>query len=146
MIKVKTDGSGGKLLDKTISVLTNDERNREIKLTVSGNILKFATIIPERVDFAGVEGEDLQTVVMIIPKKEYPFKILDILAVEKSNISYRLKEINTSNRTEYTIEIKNLKTDKGFYNEVIELVTDSSIRPKIKLSINALIREKPKTK
>jgi len=134
------------LLDKTISVLTNDERNREIKLTISGNILKFATIIPERVDLAGVEGEDLQTVVMIIPKKDYPFKILDILTVEKSNISYQLKEINTSDRIEYTIEIKNLKTDKGFYNEVIELITDSSVKPKIRLNINALIREKPKTK
>lgn len=134
------------MLDKTISVLTNDERNREIKLTISGNILKFATIIPERVDLAGVEGEDLQTVVMIIPKKDYPFKILDILTVEKSNISYQLKEINTSDRIEYTIEIKNLKTDKGFYNEVIELITDSSVKPKIRLNINALIREKPKTK
>ena len=131
------------MLDKTISVLTNDERNREIKLTISGNILKFATIIPERVDLAGVEGEDLQTVVMIIPKKDYPFKILDILTVEKSNISYQLKEINTSDRIEYTIEIKNLKTDKGFYNEVIELITDSSVKPKIRLNINgkAIIHE-----
>jgi len=117
--------------------------NPKIYLTISGNVEKFVTIMPKRISLVGVEGQELQTIVKIIPEEKYPFKILDILAVEKSNISYQLKEINTSDRTEYAIEIKNLKKDKGYYNEVIELVTDSKIKPKIKLNINGLIREKP---
>ena len=131
------------MLKKKITVLTNDKMNPKIYLTISGNVEKFVTIMPKRISLVGVEGQELQTIVKIIPEEKYPFKILDILAVEKSNISYQLKEINTSDRTEYAIEIKNLKKDKGYYNEVIELVTDSKIKPKIKLNINGLIREKP---
>ena len=113
-------------------------------MTIAGNVTKFVTIIPKRTSLVGVEGQELQATVKIIPEEKYPFKILDILSIEKSNISYQLKKINTPDKTEYEIEIKNLKKDKGYYNEVIELVTDSKIKPKIKLHINGIIREKPK--
>jgi len=132
------------LLKKKITVLTNDEMNPKIHLTIAGNVTKFVTIIPERISLVGIEGQELQMTAKIIPEEEYPFKILDILAVEKSNFSYQLKKINTSDKTEYEIEFKNLKKDKGYYNEEIELVTDSKIKPKITLNINGLIREKPK--
>jgi len=116
--------------------------NPKIHLTISGPVEKFVTIIPKRVRLVGVAGQELKTTVEIIPEEQYPFKIQEIRTVEDSNVSYQLKEKKNSDKIKYTIEIQNLKKDKGYYNEVIELVTDSKIKPKIRLNINGLIREK----
>ncbi|MCP4720219.1 MAG: hypothetical protein GY860_12245 [Desulfobacteraceae bacterium] len=133
MIKVKTDGFSRELLKKIITVLTNDGKNSKINLTISGIVEKIVTISPKRVSLVGVEGEDLQAVVKVIPDEKYSFKILDIISNEKSNINYQLTGIKKLGKLEYVIEIQNLKKNTGYYKETIVLKTDSSIKPEIKI-------------
>lgn len=131
------------MLKKKITVFTNDPMKPKIFLTISGEVEKFATIIPKRVSFIGVVGQKLRSEVRIIPDEKYPFRINEIISIEPSNIRNELREIKTDNGIEYVVLIENLKTDKGYYNEVLQIITDSDIRPKIRLNINGVIREKP---
>jgi hypothetical protein len=126
-----------------VTVFTNDEMNSTINLTITGNVERFVTIIPKKPLIAGVEGQNLQTIIKIIPEKKYPFKILDIIGNEKLNFSYNLEEVDMkSSQIEYILKIQNLMKNKGSYSEDITLKTDSILKPVIKIHVNGIIREK----
>ena len=128
-------------MKKRITIFTNDPMNPKLYLTISGKVDKFASITPKRVSFIGVVGQNLRSKVTIIPEKKYPFTIKEVVSAEASNVRNELREIKTENGIKYVVFIENIKTDKGYYNEVLEIITDSDIRPKIRLHINGIIRE-----
>ncbi|MBF0412122.1 MAG: hypothetical protein HQK70_05360 [Desulfamplus sp.] len=137
-IKVNTRGYGGRKLMKTIAVMTNDSKNPEISLTVSGNVDKFVTITPSVVRLNGKVGEELKSMVKVIPEDKYPFTVTKIRAQEGKDIKYELKEEKSvSGGKEYSVSVENLKKDAGFYYDVLILETDSKIQPEIKINIMA---------
>ena len=139
-IEVKTDGSGGKKLKKTISVFTNDINNTIIPLTIAGNVEKFATITPPKLRLSGVAGQALSREIRIIPEKKYPFKILDITTKKNSDIKFTLNEVAVSKRTEYLLTVQNLKKNQGKYHHTIKIKTNSQIKPEIKIHVIGNIR------
>jgi len=84
--------------------------------------------------------------VKIIPEEKYPFKILGDRAVHKKNISYELKEVKRSEKTEYVLTVANLKKEKGRYLETIRLKTDSKIRTEISIRVYGYILDRPSAK
>lgn len=125
---------------KTIAVLTNDSKTAESNLTVSGNVEKFVTITPSVVRLNGKIGEDLKSLVKIIPEGKYPFAVSKISAQDGKNIKYELKEEKSaSGSKEYSVTVENLKKDAGFYYDVLILETDSKIQPEIKINVMARI-------
>ncbi|MBF0228211.1 MAG: hypothetical protein HQK63_01240 [Desulfamplus sp.] len=137
-IKVNTKGYGGRKLMKTITVITNDSKTPESNISVSGNVEKFADITPSVVRFNGKIGEELKTVVKVVPESKFPFLVLKVRSQEEKakNIKYELKEDKAaSGNKEYSITVENLKKDAGFYYDVLILETDSKIQPEIKINV-----------
>lgn len=127
---------------QNITVITNDPVYPNTTLTISGNVQKFVTINPRFLKFNGKVGQELKSVVQIIPENKYPFSVLKIIAQDGKNIKYELKENNSaSGSKEYSITVENLKKDAGFYSDVLILETDSKIQPEIKISVMAKITD-----
>ena len=119
--------------------MTNDPANPKIFLTVSGEVEKFATIEPKRVSLFGEPGEDLKKSVRIIPEKRFPFSIIDIQKPDTSNFEVKMEKTDQTT-DEYTLFVQNTKKDKGYYNEKIQLITDSKVKPKLTIHVDGLIR------
>lgn len=135
-MKVNTRGYGGRKLTKAISVMTNDTTNPESVLTVSGNIVKFATITPPVVRLNGKAGTELKSDVKIIPEAQYPFSITRVRAQDGKNIRYELKESKSaSEKKEYLITVESVKKDAGSYHDLLIIETDSKIQPEIKINV-----------
>lgn len=125
---------------KTITVTTNDTTTPESNLTVSGNVDKFVTIKPSVLRLNGKVGEELKSVVTIIPEIKYPFSISKVRAQDGRNIKYELKENQSdSGLKEYSVTVENLKKDAGSYYDVLILETDSKIQAEIKINVMSRI-------
>jgi hypothetical protein len=122
-------------MKKTASVYTNDKQHAVIKITISGEVERFVTIQPPRLQLSGVAGEPIKGSVIIIPEKKYPFKILNARAKEGKYIAFQLEENKTSEDTAYQLEVENLKQDAGRYYDSIILETDSNMQPQLDVRI-----------
>jgi hypothetical protein len=114
-------------------------------LTVSGQVEKFASISPKRVRLMGYVGQPLKTIVNIIPKKKYPFKIIGTQASDQKNIRYTLEETQDLQGTGYILSVENVRKEQGNYYALISLKTDSKIKPLIQISIYGNILEPKQT-
>lgn len=122
--------------------MTNDAVNPETNITVSGNVQKFVTITPQVVRLNGKKGEEIKSVVQIIPESKYLFSVLKIRTQDGKNIKYELKENKSaSGNKEFSITVENLKKDAGFYSDVLIVETDSKIQPEIKINVMARITD-----
>ena len=122
-------------MKKSIIVQTNDAAHKRITLVVSGEVEKFVSIFPQRVNLRGKIGTEIKRSVKITPEKKYPFKITGLRAAKGDFIEYRLEDPKKSEGNFYMLKIKNKKTTKGGYHDSIYLKTDSKIQPEIKISI-----------
>ena len=140
-----TSGYGGRKLKKKITVLTSDQKHRQVLLTVAGYIEKFVTISPKRVRLRGYAGETTTVAVKIIPENKYPFKIIGSGAINHKNIRFTIKEAEFSDKAGYILTVENLKKETGRYYDMISLKTDSQIKPLIKINVYGQILD-PKQK
>jgi hypothetical protein len=138
-------GYGGKKLNKTITVYTNDQQHATLTLSISGDVEKFVTVNPSRVSLKGMVGEKIHTAVSIVPEKKHLFKIVNSRVKQGQNISYSLNEKKYSDVSGYILTIDNLKTDKGVYHDIIYLETDSKIQPEIQINIYGNIFDSQKS-
>ena len=143
-VKVNTTSYAGRTLKKNIVVSTTDPQKPSVTLTISGMVEKFVDIKPKYVRLTGTAGQDISTLVSVIPVPKYNFKIIEVNAMKGRDIQFSLSEKNFSQDNGYEILVKNLKTDPGRYQDVLSLKTDSNIQPVIKVSIYGNI-SKPKT-
>jgi len=86
-------------------------------------------------------GKEIKGSVRIIPRKKYPFKLVEKKEVRGKNISYAIERIDTEAGEEYLLTVKNLKQVKGRFFETITMKTDNMIKPKIKIRINGYITD-----
>ena len=141
MIKVNTNGYGGKPLHKTARVLTNDPQRQVTQLTISGSVKVFANISPQKVKLYGAVDSELKETVRIVPEENYPFKIIDTKAQVGKDIRYKVSEDNHSRNLSYLLTVENLKRTTGRFYDTIYLMTDSSIKPKISIRVYGKISE-----
>jgi len=140
---VDSTGYGGRELRKSALVETNDPRNPEITLKISGKVDRFATVTPSSVQFSGLVGAEMAAVVRIIPEPQYPFTVLSITPQKGDSIRCSFQQVTESGRPVYLVHVENLKTDKGRYYDVVLVKTDSRIRPEIKISIYGNLYDPP---
>ena len=110
-------------------------------MSVSGSIKSFASIRPKLVRLIGMAGQPISATVTIIPRKEYPFKIVATKAQAGEHIRYQLEEEKQSGSVAYLLTVENLKKDKGRYYDTIELTTDSRHRQKIQIKVYGQISD-----
>jgi len=140
---VDTGGYGGRHLRKTALVHTNDPRSPELKLSIAGKVEAVVTINPPRIVLQGVAGQVLAQSLIIMPRKEYSFRIIETRANNGKNFRYDLKQIEAGDRPYYLLTVENLRQEKGRYSGSIMMKTDSKFKPRLHISVQGNIFEKP---
>jgi hypothetical protein len=143
---VDTSGFGGRKLQKTATVFTNDPENQKVDLIIRGDVKEFATIQPSRVRMAGKVGDDVSTTVTVTPAEEFPFSVLEVKPLKEGNVKVELEEAPESEeaaRKQYKVTVTNLKQEKARYFDTIVLKTDSDVRPELKISVYGNIFDPP---
>jgi hypothetical protein len=139
---VDTSGYGGRRLRKVTVVYTNDPRSPELKLTIAGKVEEVVTINPRRVVFQGAAGQPLTRTVVIMPRKGYPFKVIDTQTDKPNNFRYDLKQVDGGGNSYYLLTVENLRQKKGRYSGYIIMKTDSKFIPKLYVAVTGHIFEK----
>lgn len=136
-----TRGYGGRRLRKTITVFVNDRNNPHQKLIIAGQVEKFASITPERVRLVGPVDEKITASVTIVPKKKYPFEIIEASAKKGVHFRYKLEKMDPSQGKGYLLTLENLKKEKGRYYDTISLKTNNKTRPLININVYGSITD-----
>ena len=130
-----TKGFGGRNITETVWIYTNDRKNPQLQIRVTGTVEKFADIAPTRAMMVGAVGTPLKTQIRIVPQQKYPFKILGTRAGDGRFITFRMEEQKDSEKSMYVLTIENTAQQKGRYSDVIYMDTDSKIRPVIEIPV-----------
>ncbi|HMA85935.1 MAG TPA: hypothetical protein VKN73_09545 [Desulfosalsimonadaceae bacterium] len=139
---MSTKGYGGRQLNKSARVITNDPKNEEIRLMVRGDVEKFATVKPKRVILSGPVGETIEQTVTIVPETKEPFRILKASAMKGTEITHELKETEVSGKPAYELKVVNTKDTPGRYYDRITLLTSRSDHTPLSVIVTGSIREK----
>jgi hypothetical protein len=142
---VDTTGYGGKKMDKSAEVLTNDQKEPVVHLKITGQVDQFAAISPRMLNLRGLAGETLQGTVKIVPDAKYAFKILSAESKE-GKLKVLLNEIKEGEKAGYALAVENLRTEAGSYNDTVVLKTDSNIQPEIDVRVFVYLRAQPPEK
>ncbi len=127
-------------MEEKVRVETNDPNRPVVMLTVAGLVEKLAEIRPDRVRLMGPPNQPLSARIEIIPRKKFPFTVLDVAAKEGKFIKYKLVETCGDGNGRCVIQVENTKTEKGRYMDVLYVKTDSPVRSRLPIYITGLIR------
>ena len=134
-IKTDTKKYGGRRIKKNISIEINDPEQPKLALTVTGEVENLVTITPSKVQLIGPAGQPIKASVTIIPGEKYPFKIIEVKAINGKRISYSWSVVKGTKGLQYVLTVKNIKTGKGRYVDTISLKTTSKHRPVINIEV-----------
>jgi hypothetical protein len=139
VVKGNTNGYGGRVFHKTITVSTNAPLQPRIELQLSGPVAQFARIEPSHIVLRGRKDETLQAEATITPNPKYPFRIsstkLDDQLADKIDIQMEQRE------GIYKITVTHRKSAPGDYRGRIILETNSPTRPMLTLFVQRHIIE-----
>ncbi|NLA75081.1 MAG: DUF1573 domain-containing protein [Deltaproteobacteria bacterium] len=121
-------GSGGINVEHKIRVETDCPDNSEIDLAITGHVDPVLIIKPEVVILSGMEGEVLETEILITHDKRHPVKVLSAES-KRGFISALLTAENGSDQNSYRVQVASLKMEKGKFQDYLSLQTDSSLYP-----------------
>ena len=133
-IRLDTDGYGGQSVNKSVVVFTNDPAMPRQKLRMKGRVVRFVTVSPPRLVLRGEAGQPVRAEAAIIPEKAFPFGIIGVRLPDNSPIRCDLTR-PADGSPGYLLTVENLKSDPGRYHEIVELITDSKVKPKINVSV-----------
>jgi hypothetical protein len=139
---VDTTGYGGRKLEKSADVMTNDPKEPVVHLTIVGPVDRFATITPRMLSLRGVSGETLQGSVSIVPEEKYPFKVLETYALD-GKLKVHLTPDVQEGRTVYVLRVENLRTEAGAYQDTVRLKTDHPLQPEVDVRVYVYLRAPP---
>ncbi|MBT8351045.1 MAG: hypothetical protein KJO26_07410 [Deltaproteobacteria bacterium] len=93
------------------------------------------------VKLEGAVGKEIERTITITANEKYPFKIINTRAKVGRDISYELKEVKNSDGKKYSLSVKNLKTQRGRYHDIISLKTDKTPLPEIIIRVKGNITD-----
>jgi hypothetical protein len=143
-VVVHTNGRGGQKLSKRFRVYTDDPKEPNVELVVTGNVEGFVQIEPPRLSFIGKAGDTLRQEVRITPNPKYPFTIKEAKAATDQNLRLELKPLGKKASKEgYLLTVTVIKTNPGAFSEYIQLYTDLKDKPTIGISVHGRLMTPP---
>jgi hypothetical protein len=122
----------------------NDKNNPHHKLTITGQVEKFASITPKHARLVGPLEKKITASVAIVPRKKYPFEIIETRAKKGENFDYKLEKMDPLQGKGYVLTLENLKKEKGRYYDTIILKTNNKTRPLININVYGNITDNSK--
>lgn len=120
-------------------VRTNDPRRPEIRLTLSGNVEKFASVEPGFVYFRGEAGEVKPIELEITPNSITGFRIVEVVTDKSGQFTAELIKPCDEKNTSCRIRVTNMVENQGRYIGVIHVKTDSKIQSSFPIVVRAKI-------
>ena len=141
-LKVNTAGYGGRTLNKSAIIESDDPLKPAVTLTISGAVERFARITPPRVTLNGVGSAPMKQVIEIVAEERYPFRVVGAEAREGKFIRFDIEALPVAEGpSHYRLTVENRRVKKGRYYDTITLKTDSPVRPSIHLQVYGNIVE-----
>lgn len=139
-LKFNSNGYGNRQMKETAFVTTNDPERRRFDLSLTGYVEKFALVWPDAVSLTGKPGEVARETVRIVPRPEYPFKIIETKALRAGQIGFELEPQTDGS---YLLHVWNLAREAGRYSDTVNLTTDSPIKSRIVVRVKILLEPNP---
>ncbi len=133
-IRVNTKGYAGRTLHKTMRVITNDPKNPEVVLKVSGPVAAFADIKPATISLRGDAGEPISGQAVIKSLDKYPFDIVRTTATANAKFTYELEKMDKEGETGWILKVTD-PDPQGRYTGTVYLHTDNKIRPQLEVRV-----------
>lgn len=128
------------MIREGVRIRTNDPERPYLGVAVTGFVDEFAQISKKHIRLSGRVSEPLSDQIIITPKKEYPFKIVDAKAKDGRNISFSIKEEFKDGKAHYILTVDNIRKGKGNYNDMINIFTSNELRRNIAIYVLGIIR------
>ncbi len=122
---------------------TNDPVHPKHELIISGDVEKFADILPKgMIRMAGVAGKPIKQTITVMPTKKYPFTITGVSAQRTGNIKVSLAEQkpDADGITGYTVTVENIKKEPAKYFDGVAIKTTSKTKPLIVIRVYGEIK------
>ena len=136
-----TNRRGGEEIHGTIRAMTNDPRHPEWTIDISCFVRKFADISVFTIMLNGSLRETIEGSSVVIPTKEYPFRITGLKAKKGLDIVYGFKETRKAGRKGYLITAKNKRKEPGVVRDTIYVQTDNPSRPEFMIRVLGKLTE-----
>lgn len=136
---VPTDALGGQTVEGTIRALTGAADPRELALDVNFEVREFAALHPYRLWLSGRVGEAIEETAIVVPNRAYPFTITGIRTRKGVWIETALRETEYEGRGAFAIDVRNIRSKAGPYQDVLFVQTDHPERPELKIRIEGRI-------
>lgn len=137
-----TAGYGGRKLEKSADVMTNDPKEPVVNLRMAGQVDRFAAITPRMLSLRGVSGETLRGSVSIVPEEKYPFRVLGAYPVE-GKLKVQLDEVTQAGKKAYALQVENLRNEAGSFNDTVRVKTDHPLQPEMDVRVYVYLRAQP---
>jgi hypothetical protein len=139
---VDTAGYGGRKLEKSADVMTNDPKEPVVNLRMAGQVDRFAAITPRMLSLRGASGETLRGSVSIVPEEKYPFRVLGVYPVE-GKLKVQLDEVTQDGKKAYALQVENLRNEAGSFNDTVRVKTDHPLQPEMDVRVYVYLRAQP---
>ena len=141
---VHTRGRGGQSVTKGFKVSTNDPKQGQVELVVTGKVDGFAQMDPPRLSLMGRVGDSLSQQVRITPNPKHPFKIKEAKANTNRDIRLELKPAGKDPAREgYLLTVSVVKTNAGSFSDYIQIHTDLKEQPAIGIPVQGRLMTPP---
>jgi hypothetical protein len=144
-LKFNTNGYGGRRVRESARIKTNDPTRPWLDIAVTGLVENFVDITPPRLSLRGPVGAPLKATVIITPKDKHPFKITGSRARQGKYFKFELTEQSRDGKLQYLLTVETMRQAKGRYADVIDLDTDSRIKPRIQVPVLVYLFERKKS-
>jgi hypothetical protein len=124
-----TERRGGEEIEGTIHLLTNDPENPEWTIDVSCFVKKFADISRHTIMLSGSWKKPIEGSSVVIPTRDYPFRVIGVKAKKAQDITYGYKETTWDGKEGYLVWAKNVRKKPGVIRDTIYVQTDNPARP-----------------
>jgi len=143
-VVVGTTARGGQALTKHFKVYTNDPKQAQVDLVVTGKVAAYVEVSPSRVNLVGRAGDQLSREVRITPGKGFPFTIKEAKAKTGQHIRLDLKPLDKNvAESGYLLTVTNTKKDPGSFGDYIEIQTDLKEKPTFGIPVTGRIHGEP---
>jgi hypothetical protein len=136
-----TERRGGEEIQGTIHLQTNDPVNPEWTIDVSCYVKKFADISEHTIMLSGSLRTPIEGSSVVIPTREYPFRITGVKAKKAQDITYGYRETTRDGKKGYIVSAKNIRKKPGVIRDTIYVQTDNPARPEFIIRVLGKVTE-----
>jgi hypothetical protein len=124
-----TNRHGGEEIRGTVRILTDDPQRPEWTIDISCFVKKFADISVHTIMLNGSLRDTIEGSSVVIPTREYPFRITGLKAKKGLDVLYGYKEMKQAGKKGYLITAKSIRKEPGVIRDTIYVQTDNPSRP-----------------